>query len=50
MMWSSLWPIVLFALGVVVVIWATDRLLEGLVGLAGLQCVALAVILALRIF
>ena len=34
MIWSSLWPFVLFAVGVVVVIWATERLLEGLVGLA----------------
>lgn len=31
-----MWPFALFAVGVVVVIWATERLLEGLVGLAGL--------------
>jgi len=36
MIWSSLWPFVVFVVGVVVVIWATERLLEGLVGLAGL--------------
>ena len=36
MIWSSLWPFALFAVGVVIVIWATERLLEGLVGLAGL--------------
>src|SRR5215212_4663352 len=36
MIWSTLWPFVLFAVGVVVVIWATERLLEGLVGLARL--------------
>jgi cation:H+ antiporter len=36
MIWASLWPFVLFVIGVVVVIWATERLLEGLVGLAGL--------------
>src|SRR5215204_1177639 len=36
MIWSTLWPFVLFAVGVVVVIWATERLLEGLIGLAGL--------------
>src|SRR5215212_2223097 len=36
MIWSSVWPFVLFAAGIVVVIWATDRLLEGLIGLAGL--------------
>src|SRR5215218_10652253 len=30
MIWSTLWPFVLFAVGVVVVIWATERLLEGL--------------------
>jgi len=35
MIWSSLWPFALFAVGVVIVIWATERLLEGLVGLAG---------------
>jgi len=29
-------PFVLFVVGVVVVVWATERLLEGLVGLAGL--------------
>jgi Sodium/calcium exchanger protein len=29
-------PFVLFVIGVVVVVWATERLLEGLVGLAGL--------------
>ena len=34
MIWPSVWPFVLFAVGVVVVIWATERLLEGLVGLA----------------
>jgi cation:H+ antiporter len=31
-----MWPFALFAVGVVIVIWATERLLEGLVGLAGL--------------
>ena len=31
-----MWPFVVFVVGVVVVIWATERLLEGLVGLAGL--------------
>ena len=30
----SLLPFALFAVGVVAVIWATERLLEGLVGLA----------------
>jgi cation:H+ antiporter len=30
------WPFMLFAVGVVIVIWATERLLEGLVGLARL--------------
>ena len=45
-----MWPFVLFLTGVVVAIWATERLLEGLVGLAGLLCVALAVFLALRVF
>jgi hypothetical protein len=29
-------PFVLFVVGVVIVVWATERLLEGLVGLAGL--------------
>jgi len=33
---ATLWPFVLFLVGVVVVVWATERLLEGLVGLAGL--------------
>jgi hypothetical protein len=50
MIWASLWPFVLFVIGVVVVIWATERLLEGLVGLAGLLCDALAVFLAWRVF
>src|SRR5215203_3811780 len=36
MTWSTLWPFGRFAVGVVVVIWATERLLEGLVGLARL--------------
>jgi cation:H+ antiporter len=36
MIWSSVWPFMLFAVGVVIVIWATERLLEGLVGLARL--------------
>jgi cation:H+ antiporter len=36
MTWASLWPFVLFAVGIIVVIWATERLLEGLVGLARL--------------
>src|SRR5215213_9342291 len=36
MIWSSVWPFVLFVVGIVVVIWATERLLEGLIGLAGL--------------
>ncbi len=34
MSWSLLLPFVLFIAGVVIVIWATERLLEGLVGLA----------------
>jgi Ca2+/Na+ antiporter len=33
---ASAWPFLLFAIGVVLVIWATERLLEGLVGLARL--------------
>jgi cation:H+ antiporter len=36
MIWSSVWPFLLFAVGVVVVIWATERLLKGLIGLARL--------------
>jgi cation:H+ antiporter len=47
MIWSSLWPFVLFVVGVVVVIWATDRLLEGLVGLAGLLRVSTFAIAAI---
>jgi len=47
MIWSSLWPFVLFAVGVVVVIWATERLLEGLVGLAGLLRVSTFAIAAI---
>jgi hypothetical protein len=34
MSWSLLLPFVLFVAGVGMVIWATERLLEGLVGLA----------------
>ena len=37
---ASAWPFVLFVAGVVVVVWATGRLLEGLVGLAGLLSVS----------
>ena len=46
MIWSSLWPFALFAVGVVIVIWATERLLEGLVGLAGLLRVSIFAIAA----
>src|ERR687889_1865276 len=46
MTWSSLWPFALFAVGVVIVIWATERLLEGLVGLAGLLRVSIFAIAA----
>jgi len=41
------WPFVLFSVGVVVVIWATERLLEGLVGLAGLLRVSTFAIAAI---
>jgi cation:H+ antiporter len=47
MTWTSLWPFVLFVVGVVVVIWATERLLEGLVGLAGLLRVSAFAIAAI---
>jgi cation:H+ antiporter len=47
MTWASLWPFVLFVVGVVVVIWATERLLEGLVGLAGLLRVSAFAIAAI---
>ncbi len=47
MIWASLWPFVLFAVGVVVVIWATERLLEGLIGLAGLLRVSAFAIAAI---
>jgi len=47
MIWSSLWPFVLFVVGIVVVIWATDRLLEGLIGLAGLLRVSTFAIAAI---
>lgn len=33
---SLVWPFVLFLIGVLILIWATERLLEGLVGVAGL--------------
>jgi cation:H+ antiporter len=46
MIWPSVWPFVLFAVGVVVVIWATERLLEGLVGLAGLLRVSASAVAA----
>jgi cation:H+ antiporter len=44
--WSLLWPFVLFAAGVGLVIWATERLLEGLVGLASLVRVSVFAIAA----
>jgi cation:H+ antiporter len=47
MLWSSLLPFALFAIGVVAVIWATNRLLEGLVGLAGLLKVSTFAIAAI---
>jgi len=47
MIWSSAWPFALFAVGVVVVIWATERLLEGLVGLARLLRVSAFAIAAI---
>src|SRR5215212_8543760 len=47
MTWISLWPFVLFVVGVAVVIWATERLLEGLVGLAGLLRVSAFAIAAI---
>src|SRR5919112_4024271 len=47
MIWSSVWPFVLFVVGIVVVIWATDRLLEGLIGLAGLLRVSTFAIAAI---
>lgn len=46
MSWSLLWPFVLFAAGVGLVIWATERLLEGLVGLASLVRVSVFAIAA----
>ena len=42
-----MWPFVLFVVGIVVVIWATDRLLEGLIGLAGLLRVSTFAIAAI---
>ncbi len=47
MIWSSLLPFALFAIGVVAVIWATARLLEGLIGLAGLLRVSTFAIAAI---
>jgi cation:H+ antiporter len=47
MIWASVWPFVLFVVGVVVVIWATERLLEGLVGLARLLRVSAFAIAAI---
>src|ERR671932_434909 len=47
MSWSFAWPFVLFAVGVVAVIWATERLLEGLVGLAWLLRVSTFAIAAI---
>lgn len=47
MIWSSLLPFALFAIGVVAVIWATERLLEGLVGLARLLRVSIFAIAAI---
>jgi cation:H+ antiporter len=44
---ASVWPFVLFVVGVVVVVWATERLLEGLVGLAGLLRVSAFAIAAI---
>jgi hypothetical protein len=41
------WPIVHFLAGVVIVVWATERLLEGLVGLAGLLRVSAFAIAAI---
>ena len=46
MSWSLLWPFVLFAAGVGLVFWATERLLEGLVGLASLVRVSVFAIAA----
>lgn len=51
MSWSLLLPFVLFVAGVGMVIWATERLLEGLVGLAYLARVltfAIAAVLSRR--
>ena len=36
MLLTAVWPFLLFVFGVVLVIWATERFLEGLVGLASL--------------
>jgi cation:H+ antiporter len=47
MIWSSLLPSALFTIGVVAVIWATERLLEGLVGLARLLRVSAFAIAAI---
>ena len=47
MSWSSLLPFALFGVGVVAVIWATERLLAGLVGLAGLLRVSTFAIAAI---
>lgn len=50
MIWSSLLPFALFTIGVVAVIWATERLLEGLVGLARLLRVSTFAIAAILLF
>ncbi len=44
MSWSLFLPFVLFAVGVGIVIWATERLLEGLVGLSYLVRVPFAIV------
>ena len=47
MLLTTVWPFILFAFGVVIVIWATERLLEGLVGLASLLQVSTFAIAAI---